>query len=255
MYKIVLDAGHGGKDPGAVNGSHQEKVYALDIVKRLGKILSGRGVNVLYTREDDTYPTLRDRTDYANEVNADYFISIHLNSAANSTAKGIETLIYGNGGNAEALAEKVQASLINATDAINRGVKVRTNLAVLKNTNMPAILVETGFISNPEEVKKLATEQYREILAKAIADGVSEYLNIPASKMDGNVFKSEENIVKEEIEVIRTYRQLEDFPEWARVTMQKLINKGAIRKNSNGEYKIYDSALQVFVANDRCGLY
>ena len=192
--KIVLDAGHGGKDVGAVGTVYQtdeagnptevyetyyEKDAALAITHKLGQLLEGMGMEVVYTREEDTYPSLAERVETANDCEADYYISIHLNSVANSPeVSGTETLIYGTGGEAEKLAERIQAQIVEDTGSRNRGVKVRSGLYVLKHTDMPAVLVETGFISNEEECLRLFDETYQMTMAQAIADAVGVYLGV-----------------------------------------------------------------------------
>lgn len=177
---FYLDAGHGGKDPGAVNDNLglQEKIAALDICLKLGIALEKRGANVYYSRTGDAYPTLTNRAAEANKYNVTAFISIHLNSAENKTARGIETLCYSNAGKAFELAEAVQAEMVAATGFNNRGVKLRPDLTVLKNTKMPAVLCEVGFISNDAEGKLLFQADFQEKIADAICEGViKEYGN------------------------------------------------------------------------------
>ena len=170
---IVLDAGHGGKDPGAVNGTKYEKVAALAIAKKVGAKLKEKGFNVKYTRSKDVYFTLEERCRMSNNWNADAFVSIHLNAATNKSAKGIETWRYQNvGSTTKKLADEVQTELIAATGAKNRGVKTTTSLYVLKHTKASACLIECGFISNDEECKKLFSNTYQEKLATAIAKGI-----------------------------------------------------------------------------------
>lgn len=170
---IVLDAGHGGKDPGAVNGTKYEKVAALQIAKKVGEKLKAKGYNVKYTRSKDVYFTLQERCTMSNNWDADIFVCIHLNAATNKDAKGIETWRYQNvGSTTKKLADEVQTELIAATGAKNRGVKTTTNLYVLKHTVASACLIECGFISNDAEAKKLFTSSYQDKLATAIAKGV-----------------------------------------------------------------------------------
>lgn len=174
--KFYLDAGHGGSDPGAVNNNlaFEEKVAALDICLKLGLLLERMGANVKYSRTIDTYPSLTQRAREANNFKADAFISIHLNSAENKSASGIETLVYANTGITGKLASVVQSNMVKATSFKDRGVKVRPDLTVLKKTSMPAILCEVGFISNDDEARLLFSKKIQDGLAKAIADGVAE---------------------------------------------------------------------------------
>lgn len=175
--KFYLDAGHGGKDPGAVNDNLglQEKIAALDICLFLGRLLEGQGADVLYSRSGDTYPGLTARANSANSWGADAFISIHLNSAANKDASGIETLVYSTTTPAYKLAQLVQENIVMTTEWKNRGVKTRPDLTVLAKTKMPAILCEVGFISNNEQATQLFKIDVQKRLAAAILKGVLEY--------------------------------------------------------------------------------
>lgn len=176
--KVCIDAGHGGHDPGAVNGSKHEAVAALAIGKKVGSMLKAKGVTVKYTRSSDKYVTLSDRCRISNEFGADAFVSIHLNAATNTDATGIETWRYENvGAKTKKLADNVQTELIGVTGAKNRGVKSTTTLYVLKHTVASAVLVECGFISNNAEAKQLFTEKYQAKIAQAIANGVYKALS------------------------------------------------------------------------------
>lgn len=176
---IVLDAGHGGKDPGAVNGSKYEKVAALQIAKKVGEKLKAKGYNVKYTRSKDVYFTLQERCTMSNNWGADIFVCIHLNAATNKAAKGIETLRYPNvGTRTKNLADNVQTELIAALGWKNRGVKTRSDLYVLKHTKASACLIECGFISNDEEAKKLFSSTYQNKIANAICAGVHKTLSV-----------------------------------------------------------------------------
>lgn len=242
MYKIILDAGHGGKDSGAVNGKYseyKEKVYALDIIKRLGTLLVKQGIEVLYTRTGDTYPTLKERTSFANRNKANYFISVHLNSVNGAPkAKGIETFICSRGGQAEQFANSVQKALISSTGAINRGIKVKSKLVVLKYTNMPAILVETGFISNAEELNKFKTEQYRQKLAQAVCEGICEFLHITVSPIDKKAIKEEDEVI---------YKTINDVPIYWREDIKSLIEEGTIKGDGKGSINLPSSTAQALV--------
>lgn len=173
---FYLDAGHGGKDSGAVNGNLglQEKIAALDVCLYLGEYLEAQGAKVYYSRSGDTFPSLTERANEANVKDVTAFISIHLNSAENKSASGIETLVYALKGTAYDLATKVQDNLVEVTSWANRGVKARPELTVLKKTKMPAILCEIGFISNDTQAKELFRQETQKKIAVAIADGVIE---------------------------------------------------------------------------------
>lgn len=173
IKKICIDAGHGGKDCGAVNGKNYESIASLSIALKLGALLEKKGYNVVYTRKKDEYLTLAERCNISNKANADAFISIHLNSATNKEATGIETWKYkGCGSTTSKLASSIQENLIKETNAKDRGVKVTSLFYVLKKTKAPAALVECGFISNDSECKKLFDANYQNKLATAICNGI-----------------------------------------------------------------------------------
>ena len=194
--KIVIDAGHGGKDPGKINTrGMREKTYALDIARRLQRTLTARGYNVIMTRSRDEFLELSERAERANAVGADVFVSLHFNAAGSTSARGIETFMLtpvgeasfaaknvktdADPGNAKdawnlLLAYKVHSALVNKIDAENRGVKCM-NLAVLRPLKCPGILVECGFFTNASEAALIATTNRREQIAQGIADGISAY--------------------------------------------------------------------------------
>ncbi|MBE3586583.1 MAG: N-acetylmuramoyl-L-alanine amidase [Thermoanaerobacter sp.] len=178
MKRIVLDPGHGGSDPGALGPTGlREKDVTLAVAKYLQQELQPLG-SIYMTRDKDEYKSLRERVDLANNLKADYFISIHCNATTNRAAKGTETLIYAFGKEAEKLARKVQTRLVKVLGTQDRGVKVRPGLYVLAHTAMPAILVETAFISNPEEERLLADPAQQQSIARAIVEGIADHLGM-----------------------------------------------------------------------------
>jgi N-acetylmuramoyl-L-alanine amidase CwlD len=172
---IVIDPGHGGKDPGALSRSwgHEKKIV-LDISKALRDILAKRGYRVRLTREKDTFLPLKARTKLATKQNANLFISIHANAFSSRRVSGIETFYSDT--KSRRLASTVHKQLIRATKAKDRGVR-HAPFRVLNDTKVPAILIEVGFMTNPKEAKKLATKTYQRQIATAIAKGVEGYLN------------------------------------------------------------------------------
>lgn len=173
--KVVIDPGHGGKDSGAVKNGYKEKELNMDISRYLIADLKAYGYEVITTRTDDSYPTLDDRAILANNVDADLFISIHNNSAEKKTSiKGIETYYSPNAQDSKKFADLVHRNLIQSTGANDRGVKSRKFL-VIRKTNMPAVLLELGFMTNKEEVAQLADPNYQKILSQAIARSVDEH--------------------------------------------------------------------------------
>ena len=169
-YKVILDAGHGGRDPGAVYQNRQEKDDALALALAVGEILEQAGIDVAYTRTEDVYNTPYEKAVMGNNSGADYFISIHRNAtAAPGGASGIETLVYSKGGEAERLAENINDELEDLGFQ-NRGITERPNLVVLRRTSMPAVLVEAGFIDN--EADNRLFDQNFPAIAQAIATGI-----------------------------------------------------------------------------------
>lgn len=173
---FYLDAGHGGKDPGAVNDNLglQEKIAALEICLKLGIALEAEGADVFYSRTDDSYHSITARANQANSLNVTAFISIHLNSAENASANGIETLVYATKGIAYELAGKIQKNMVDSTGWKDRGIKARPDLGVLRLTKMPADLIECGFISNDKEAQELFKPAIQNKISKAIANGIIE---------------------------------------------------------------------------------
>ncbi|MFI3212625.1 MAG: N-acetylmuramoyl-L-alanine amidase [Eubacteriales bacterium] len=170
-YKIVMDAGHGGYDNGATYENRTEKEDNLAMTLAVGEILSSYGFEVLYTRTTDIYESPFQKATDANLVGADLFVSIHRNSSAiPNLYTGVETLVYSNAGLPATIAKNVNAQL-ERIGFRNIGVKERPNLIVLNSTQMPAVLVEVGFI-NSEYDNTLFDAKFNEI-AYAIADGIT----------------------------------------------------------------------------------
>ncbi len=173
-YSIMLDAGHGGRDPGAVYNGRQEKDDTLALTLAVGEILQGRGIDVLYTRTTDVYESPYQKAMEANEAGADFFVSIHRNSyPTDNTVSGVETLVYDKSGLKLQMAENINEQL-EAIGFVNLGVKERPGLVVLRRTRMPAVLVEAGFI-NSDTDNQLFDENFDDI-ALAIAEGILDTL-------------------------------------------------------------------------------
>lgn len=186
-YTILVDAGHGGYDIGSESSKNYEgspnNVYEKDIALQISKKVTAKlsqyeDVQVIMSRSDDTLVSLDDRTAIAASQNVDAFISIHLNAeAGGNSAYGVETYYRKNSEEASIeLANMVQSSMVSYVQARDRGT-MPANYEVLRETTMPAILIETGFISNPEEEKKLSNSKYQDQMAEGIAQGVLSYLD------------------------------------------------------------------------------
>ena len=147
-YKIVLDAGHGGTDPGAVYNGRNEKDDNLALAQAVGKILEDNGVDVVYTRTEDIYQTPFEKARIANQSGADYFISFHRNSSPEDNQyQGVEVLVYDKSGIKYQMAQNIVGAL-GELGFREIGVKERPGLVVLRRTRMPALLIETGFINS-----------------------------------------------------------------------------------------------------------
>jgi len=187
QLRIVLDAGHGGKDPGAIGrGGLKEKNITLDIAQRLKDVLDrDSGYDVVMTRNSDVFVPLTTRSYIANNANGDAFISIHVNSARKKAAHGFEVYFlssavgkkhkaYDDIAEATELAKCITSAASYRLGLANRGVKP-AKFCVLKGTYMPSVLVEVGFISNRKEAINLRSPEYRQSIAESIADGIAAY--------------------------------------------------------------------------------
>ncbi|HFI0518380.1 TPA: N-acetylmuramoyl-L-alanine amidase, partial [Streptococcus suis] len=201
-YTIYIDPGHGGVDPGATYGGIQEKNLAMSVANKLKSNLIQMGYQVLMTRTGDYNVDFRtERSRMANQSNADLFISLHFNATGLGATKtsGIETYWYQYDpeyqpkinkdkhndptrlAESEILAKQVQSSLISETRAVNRGVR-RETFAVLRETAIPAILVELGFMDNPTELQTIKQDAYHAKLAKALAKGIDNWYGAVGGK-------------------------------------------------------------------------
>lgn len=191
---IVLDAGHGGIDPGAMNKDNTilEKDVNLEITKKLRDLLESSGATVIMTREKDVSlyqedgnktirqkynENLKNRKKIIDESNADIFVSIHLNAFEQSKYSGAQTFYPKGKDDGKELAQFIQDELKRVVDKENnRKIKPRDDIYLLKNTNMPSVLIECGFLSNEKESQLLADSKYQDKIAWAIYVGIQKYL-------------------------------------------------------------------------------
>ncbi|MGN0335788.1 MAG: N-acetylmuramoyl-L-alanine amidase [Lachnospiraceae bacterium] len=172
---ILLDAGHGGRDQGASYGEVLEKELTLEITKKTKELLQKAGYRVSMTRTGDTFINKYDRADYANREEPDIFVSIHCNFLEKGQADGIETFYAeSKGTDSLMLAQEIQCNITEKTRAGDRGAKT-ADYVVVKDTKMPAALVEVGFLSDAHERELLQQEEYQEKLAEGIAAGIQAY--------------------------------------------------------------------------------
>ena len=170
---VVLDAGHGGSDTGAIGANIYEKDITLDITKRVEKILKEKGYDVKMTRTDDSYVSLQDRVTFSESYSPDIFVSVHVNSSVKPEITGIETHYYHQ--ESMSLAQTVHASLASTIHSNDRGL-FKSKFYVINHTTSPAILIEIGFISNEEERNQMLSETRKQQTAQSIADGIQKYL-------------------------------------------------------------------------------
>ncbi len=171
---VVLDAGHGGNDPGAVRGDVQEKEVTLQIISKLKKVLESKGARIVLTRSDDTFVSLEDRVKITNAVSPNLFLSVHINSLeSTSNIYGIET--YFQTDQSRPLADRVHSSLVSGLGAPDRSVR-KARFYVINHTPIPAILAEVGYITNKAERDRLISSDYQQKVASALARGVMLYL-------------------------------------------------------------------------------
>jgi N-acetylmuramoyl-L-alanine amidase len=194
---VILDPGHGGQDSGAMCGGLLEKDLALDVARRIDRLLDSEGIATLMTRLGDTYVSLADRAAFANRVRNCIFVSIHFNEDNKPVVSGVETyyashqIITGSSlaswlpflwrplselpnPESQRLAGFIQEALVARTRAIDRGTQPG-QFFVIANVTSPAVLIEGGFLTNKEDISKLASEDYRDQIAAAVADGILHY--------------------------------------------------------------------------------
>lgn len=223
-YSIMLDAGHGGRDPGAVYQGRREKDDTLRMVLELGEILQNNGIHIEYTRTTDVYESPYEKAMEANQAGVDFFISIHRNSyPTDNVVSGVESLIYDLSGIKLQMAENINEQL-EAVGFVNKGVKARPNLVVLKRTTMPAVLVELGFI-NSDTDNQIFDDNFEDI-AQAIAEGILDTL-----EMDGII--ETENRYQVQVGAFRN-------PAYANRVMNELKAQDypAVVQEENGYFRV-----------------
>jgi N-acetylmuramoyl-L-alanine amidase len=201
---VVLDPGHGGQDSGAMCGGVMEKDLTLDVARRIDRLLDSQGIATLMTRLGDSYISLADRAAFGNRTNDSIFISIHFNEDNKPVASGVETYYaahqIASGSSlaswlpffsrtsssspkpeSQSHAGFIQEALVARTRSVDRGTQAK-QFFVIANVTSPAVLIEGGFITNKDELSKLASEDYRDQLAAAVADGVLRYRDVVSQR-------------------------------------------------------------------------
>ena len=289
MAKVYIDPGHNhsGADTGAVGYGLREQDITVEIGIKLKALLLKNGFAVKMSREsiydtvaDGLNASLAGRYNDANSWEADVFISIHCNSA-NTKAYGTETYCVSLDSDAGRLAELVQKRLIEETGRYDRGVKT-ANFAVILHTDMPAVLVETGFIDNYSDNRFLASDRGKDLYAAAICMGVCDYFGVKY------VSESEVELMSQEYEELKAKNDSQDkiiniigadidrntnaiyglekqmarydyidgnMPVWAVPTITKLVDKGYLKGDDEGKLNLTEDIMRLYVVNDRAGLY
>ncbi|SFB08122.1 N-acetylmuramoyl-L-alanine amidase [Lentibacillus halodurans] len=175
-FKVVIDPGHGGEDNGATGASGQyEKSFTLSLSKKVKKLLEQESeMEVFMTRTDDSFISQesRYRPKYANKLNADVFVSIHGNTFSNPSVSGTETFYYHN--NSRQFAQILQKHVVESTGFRDRGIK-KKDLFVVRDTEMPAALIEVGYLTNPADESEMRTDDLQSRVAASIVEGIKEY--------------------------------------------------------------------------------
>lgn len=238
-YKVVIDAGHGGYDSGAVYNGRLEKNDNLDLAVVVGDILAYNGIDVLFTRVEDTYIAPLERAYMANEEDADLFVSIHRNSSAvPNTYSGVQTLVYSEDGLQQQVAENINAEMEDV-GFTNLGTDVRTDLAVLRRTKMPSVLTEIGFI-NTDSDNDLFDEKFEDI-AYGIASGILDALHME------NDEEEVEDVYRVQIGLFRIPANAESLQENLSVLGYdvKIVPQGDLLAVQIGNFETLDEALEL----------
>lgn len=222
MASVILDAGHGGYDRGASYLGRDEKDDTLKLTLAIGEILQNNGVDVIYTRTEDEYQSPGQKAQIANASRGDFFVSIHRNSAIEPNLySGVQTLVFQDQGVPAVFAEKINREL-EEVGYFNIGVEERTNLAVLRRTAMPAVLVEAGFI-NSDEDNEIFDERFEQT-AQAIANGILQSIRevenenrIVEVSQEAMAIQSEQGVYSIEL---GEFRHLENAQELARIIQE-----------------------------------
>lgn len=236
-YSIMLDAGHGGADPGAVYNGRQEKDDALRLTLAIGEILQNNDIDVLYTRTTDVYESPFEKAMEANQSGVDFFVSIHRNSfPVDNQVMGVESLVYDLTGIKYEMAQNINAQL-ETVGFVDLGVIARPNLVVLRRTNMPAVLVEVGFI-NSDVDNQLFDDNFNDI-AQAIAEGILDTLN-SAGVIKEEYYRVQTGLFRNPANAQRMLNDLlsKDFPAF-------IDNTGPYISVQVGGYKTLNEAVEM----------
>lgn len=251
MSKVYIGVGHGGRDFGACANGLKESEVALDIAVRCCKILLNHGVDVKISRTTqgtDMATDLNAKIRDCNNFDPAYAVDIHINAGG---GEGFEAFYYHKGGSSLMLAKNIEAEVKKAGQ-ISRGLKTKLNsngqdyFGWIRLVNAPSVILEAAFIDNIEDVKKICTEKGRSKFAVSFAKGILNTLGIPYEE---NGSEGQENAVN------AIYNKYEEISASAKPTIKKLLEKGVLKGDKNGNLKLTEEMIRVFVVHDRLGLY
>ncbi|GLC79114.1 N-acetylmuramoyl-L-alanine amidase [Lacrimispora brassicae] len=242
---VVIDAGHGGADPGASYAGRQEKNDNLKLAMAVGRILADNGVDVRYTRTDDTYNTPLEKAMMANDAEADFLVSIHRNAMpVPGTGSGIEVLVFEDKGVPGMLARNIGEAL-NKAGFANLGTVERPGLVILKRTKIPTVMVEVGFIDN--EADNDLFDQNFDAIAQAIADGImnsikeQEEIRPEYYQVQTGAFRVH-TLAEEEVSTLKA----QGFPAF-------VVYEDGLYKVRVGAFRNLDNAVRMEQALRQCG--
>ena len=255
--KVFIGVGHGGRDPGAVANGLKESQVALDVGLRLNYLLKKAGVFTCISRTSDIDDDLSEKIARCNVFAPDLALDIHFNSGG---GEGFEVYHYSGGGTSELLASNIEQEVKKFTKS--RGLKVKLNdrgsdyFGFIRSVKAPSIIVEGAFLDNATDVERVKTDVGRQKFAEAYAFGILKTLGI-----DSKIITEEELPKEEPVQAVPcqceriVYKKIEDVPQYGVATITKLLNKGYLQGDSNGELNISEDVLRMYVVNDRAGLY
>lgn len=246
MPLVVIDPGHGGRDPGTSGNGYQEKTLVLSTAMMLRDALRRCGVNVLMTRETDTLPLpsgtigqdLAYRADLANRNNADLFVSWHIDSAANATVSGVAVWIYPatRGTRTESWAQRISGAIATNTGQRNRGVYLG-DFQVLRETEMDAVLVEAGFITNAQEANNLANTEFQRAQAEGAARAICDLFDLPYVAPVRPDPTPRPTTPPPATEQPPAQNRPEEWPDWAEDAIRTMMEWGVMTGYPDGSWR------------------
>ena len=249
MSKVFIGIGHGGNDPGAVANGLRESDLALSIGLEVERLLKSKGVTTKISRTTDINDDLNDKIRKCNQFAPDLAIDIHINAGG---GEGFEAYYYHGGGTSFIMARNIEQEVLKMGQ-VSRGLKTKLNssgsdfFGWIRLVNAPSVILEAAFIDNAKDVERIRTEAGRKKFARAYANGILTTL--------GTYGLIEDIPLAEEVQTQVVYKTFDDVPSFGKPTIQKLMNRGALKGDASGNINIPHEILRAYVVNDRMGLY